>query len=134
MGSFGILAIILCTLAVYASVVINDQVKKLDQKRRPLLDQKSKIVSDSVLSMKNIKFNAWEYLINHKLGEVREKDNGLLLKNFTLQGVSSAVVAIIPTLIGLVCIAYLKLVIGREISVQSIYVVLPQKSWTQLNN
>ena len=124
MGSFGILAMFLCTGAIYASVAINNQVKTLDQKRRPLLDQKSKIVSDAVLSAKNIKFSAWEYLIKDSLDKVRQEDNGLLLNNFTLQGVSSSIVAIIPCLIGLLCIAYIKLFLKKDISVPSIYVIL----------
>ena len=124
MGPFGLVAMLICSGSVYVSIYINGEVKKLDAERRPLLDKKSKIISDSILSIKSIKFNAWEELIRDKLHGVRKEDNKLLQNNFTLQGVSAALVAMIPCFTGLFCIAYVKMVLGKEIRVETIYAIL----------
>ena len=124
MGAFSLVVILLCSAAVYLSVLINDCVKKLDSARRPLLDKKSKMVSDSILSIKNIKFNAWENLIKEKLHQVRKTDSGFLLGNFTLQGVSAALVAMISSFTGLFCVGYVKLVLEREMGVVTVYIIL----------
>ena len=124
MGLFGPILVILCTLAAYFSVVLNDSIKNLDAQRRKLLDQKSTIVSDTVLSIKNIKFNAWEDLIMQKLNDLRKKENSLLLKNFTLQGISTTIVSTIPSVIGLVAVFTLKIFLKREIPVETIYIIL----------
>ena len=124
MGAFGLVAMLICSGSVYVSIAINGEVRKLDAKRRPLLDKKSKLISDSILSIKNIKFNAWEGLIRDRLDKVRREDNNLLLKNFTLQGVSTALVAMIPSFTALFCVAYAKMVLGRDMQVTSVYVIL----------
>ena len=123
MGSFGLVAMFLCTIAVYVSFRFNEQVKKLDLKRRSLLDQKSKVVSDSLQSIKNIKFNGWECLIRDKLCKIRQSDNELLQKNFGLQAVSSAIVALVPSFSALFCIAYVKFVLQKDMRVETIYVI-----------
>ena len=124
LGIFGPLVVIICCLAVYFSILLNDYIKELDAQRRKLLDQKSRIVSDAVLSIKNIKFNAWEDIIMQKLTEIRKKDNSLLLKNFTLQGVSTTIFSTIPSIIGLIIVFSLKMIIKMDISVETIYIIL----------
>ena len=89
-----------------------------------MLDKKSKIVSDSILSIKNIKFNAWERFIFDKLKGVRKFDNKLLLSNLNLQGVSTSIVAMIPSITGLFCLAYLKFVLHKEIHLETVYAIL----------
>ena len=124
LGIFSLASILLCLGGLYLSFIINDEVKKLDKARRPMLDKKSKIVSDSILSIKNIKFNAWERFIFKKLNDVRRLDNNLLLSNLILQGVSTTVVAMIPSVTCFFCLAYLKFVLHKEIEVQTVYAIL----------
>ena len=124
MGILGPLVIILCSLGVYFSFILNDKVKELDARRRKLLDQKSRVVSDSILSIKNIKFNSWEDIMMDRLTNLRKKDNSLLMKNFTIQGISTTIVSTIPTLIALITVFCLKIVIQKDISVSTIYVLI----------
>ena len=124
MGAFGLVALAVSCITFYALNLMSDQVRDLDIARRPLLDKKSKLMSDSIFSIKKIKFNAWEWLILDKLRAIRRQDNSLLLKNFTLQGVCQVCMAIIPSLIGVICIAYVKIVQGREMGVETAYVIL----------
>ena len=124
MGTFGFVAILLCLIAVYISVSVSNQVKDIDLARRPLLDKKSKLVSDSILSIKNIKFNAWEHLRKEKIGGIRKEDSQLLLTNFTLQGVSTALIAMIPSIVGLCCLGYVRMVLGKNIRVETVYIIL----------
>ena len=123
-GILGPMVTVLCSLGIYCSILLNEEVKALDAKRRKLLDKKSKIVSDSILSIKNIKFNGWEDILMTRLTNLRKNDNSLLMKNFTVQGISTTVISLIPSFIGLIIVFSLKVFLKKDIPVAKIYIIL----------
>ena len=138
LGILGPLVVIFCSIGIYLSLILNKEVKKLDAQRREVLDQKSRIVSDAIISIKNIKFNCWEDIIMEKLTELRKKDNSLLMRNFVTQGVSTTIVSTIPTLIGLAIVFSVKMFLDKEISVETVYIILlylnqPKKNLIYVN-
>ena len=124
LGFVGPISIIICTAATYGSIIMNDKVKELDAERKILLDQKSRIVSDMILSIKNIKFNAWEDIIMGRLTNLRQKDSKVLLKNYLFQAISTTIVAITPSFIAIIIMVFIKFVLMKEITASTLYIIL----------
>ena len=124
MGSFGVVVMLVCITSIYVLIQLSHEVKNTVLSRRPFKEKKSKILSNSISSIKSIKLNCWEHLVQDSLEELRNNEEKILQSNFTLRGVNKAIISVIPSLTCLFGIAYFKVYEAVQIRVEVVYVIL----------
>ena len=119
-GPISLLAIALVGAVVLGQKAVLKGYKARDKKRRKLIDLRSGIVNQIVVGIKNLKFNAWEYIFKTKIDEIRKKERSILQKMFELNGLSMTLMTSVAPFAGYICFSFLLLTF-TDMSVGDIY-------------
>ena len=82
---------------------------KIDQKRRELMDKRSKMTTEMIKGIKNIKFDASEDIIYSKFKKIRKEEKSLLQRMFAILTSSMSILWIITSVTGFIVFLILKL-------------------------
>ena len=101
-GFLCIFALILTSIFVYLQKTIFRRFLTFDTERRGLMDQRSRMVNEIVEGIKSLKFNALEKVMKTRIGEIRQKEVGLLWRMFESIGISLSISWSISPLTGFI--------------------------------
>ena len=99
---------------------ISKRVYQTDLERKKLMDSRSSLVEQSVIGMKNVKFNSWEDLINHKMEAIREEESVKIRKMIEYSGLQTTVLSLITPVGSLICLS-IYIWLSNSPSVSSVY-------------
>ena len=120
LGPISILAFILIVAVILGQRNVLKGYKSRDKRRRKFIDSRSGIVNQIVTGIKNLKFNAWEYIFKDKIDGIRKKEKNILQKMFELTGLSLTLMTSVAPFAGYICFSFLLLTF-TEMSVADIY-------------
>ena len=95
----------------------------MDKERRKLVDKKSNMVTETVSGMKNVKFNAWEYVMKSKSVDIRKKEKGLLRWLFLCRSLIITLIALITPICCLSCFSIFYFY-GNGLDISSVFALI----------
>ena len=79
-GWIAFLVVPVIVLNFFIQKAVSEKVYGTDSERRILMDSRSSTIDQSVIGMKNVKFNSWEALINKRMKKLRKEEASKIRK------------------------------------------------------
>jgi hypothetical protein len=103
LGWFGLIAPVLILTSLKIQKKMNLLSYKHDTQRRQFSDQRAAKIDEVIVGAKNIKFNAWELLLNLKIMDIRNKEKRKIFITSVIRGLSWTMMKIVPNLSAVIC-------------------------------
>lgn len=94
----GLIVLGIIIVCVPVQLKLNQLAVVQSRKRLILADKRSKLITQIINGVKNIKFNAWEQIMIDQLDDIRKQEKGLVVLNFLISGLAGSVSKLIPPL------------------------------------
>ena len=123
-GWLGLIAPVLLVILIFTQVQTNKKLAALDKQRKKVADQRSKRISEMVMGIKLIKFNAWEEIVDERIRKLRQKESALLLRYFIYLGIGMSLGVFFPLVTSLVIFYAYNGLNGKSLTIPQTYSIL----------